>query len=730
LDSELSASSSSADDADSYGGRTETRDNLREPPVWLGYAMALAITASAIGLRRWLDVLGEGIVPFALFYPAVLLCTLFGGLGPGLLSLCLCTLAASLLWLKPIGLLAASGYGFVNFGLFVVTSGSIVLIAHLLRSAHTRLRQSELRLSLAQDVGRIGIWELDLKSGDLWWSPMFFEVTGIHRDLPPSIDAFIERIEPADRKYATAALEAARSGQAKLDVQFRFKREDGETIWLAGRAELFRDAHGRPSRLVGINYDATSSRTMASEHSRAHALLETFFASLPGAAYAKDAEGRILLGNPGFAEAVGRSPDEYLGKTDLEFLRDEEHARAIMAHDRSVLSEGVSQQVEEDLILPDGRLTHWISIKTPFGNVEGHPEGLVGMSLDMTERRKAEMRLRFLADEVDHRAKNLLAVVQSIVRLTKSEDVETFRSALEGRLRALARAHSLLAANRWEGANLATLVKEELAPFALGGEDRINISGPSVTLEPNASQALAMILHELAVNAVRHGALSVEAGGLTVSWQLAERGGQTHLSLAWTEANGPPVSAPERQGFGSTAIRGAIQHQLDGAIDCDWAPSGLTCTIDFPLKGHTIADERPASQAAELRPGIARRPREGELNDKRVLILDDEVLLALTMKEMVEKLGCEAIGPANNVESALSLIGEGGPDVAILDVNLSGTSSAPVAQALRGLGIPFIYCTGYPDPVQQIAPDLQAPILSKPADEAELGAALKQAVEG
>lgn len=712
-----------------FAGTKERMGLLSQRPAWQAYLFALGITAAAIGLRRSLDVLGEGVAPFILFFPAVLACTLVGGLGPGLLSLAACSVAVTVLWLEPGELFRSGSFGVINLALYVLTSLLIIFVAHFLRSAYQRLRQGEQRLKMAQEVGRIGIWDLDLKSGSLWWSPSFYEVVGIKPAQPPSIEAVLERIDPADRDRAYEAFDKARRGLNRLDLEFRFHKDDGTTIWLASRAELFSDAKGNPSRLLGINFDATPIRVMASERDQANALLQTFFDSLPGAAYAKDTQGRILMGNPGFAEAIGHSPETFLGRTDLENIRDKDHARTIIAHDQAVISAGVSQQLEEDLLLPNGQLTHWLSIKTPFKDAEGTIQGIVGISFDITERRKAQQRLRFLVDEVDHRAKNLLGVVQSIVRLTKADDIAGFKTALTGRIQALARTHILLAANRWEGADLSTLVHEELAPFGRIGASQIKISGPSINLGPDASQALAMALHELAINAAMHGALSVENGALEVAWHLTENGNDRSLELEWTETRGPSIVARKKPGFGSTAIRGAIEHQLGGEVKLDWTPSGLKCRMAFPLEQRLASDQsindkpRTRGHTAQVADG-----HDVDLKDKRVLILDDEPLIAITLTEIVEGLGCKVAGPAREANAAIDLIKQQAPDVAVLDVNLAGATSAPVAHALRALGIPFIYCTGYAEPGTQIEAGLQAEMLTKPIDPADLKVALGRAV--
>ncbi|MFO6447016.1 PAS domain-containing protein [Erythrobacter sp. NE805] len=709
-----------------YRGLAEPAGFLSHRTTWTSYGLAVALTGAVVVLRRWLDSYSEGIVPFAVFFPAVLVCTLFGGVGPGVLSLALAAAAATFFWLEPIGSLTLTGPSFVSLLLFVLSNAVNIYVADRLRKAHDRLRQSEARLSLSQDVGRIGIWDLDLRTGALWWSRSFHEVTGIAVTEPPSIEGVMRRIHPADHARAVQALDDARRGNDRLDIEFRFNRDDGATIWLAGRAELFRDAQGRPTRLLGINFDATPIRTAESERDRANALLRTFFESLPGAAFAKDVEGRYLLGNPIFAAAVGHTEESFAGRTDLELLADKEQARALMANDRAVMEGGKARQLEEGLLLPNGEMSYWLGVKAPFFDADGQPQGIMGISLDVTDRRKAEERLRFLADEVDHRAKNLLGVVLSLVRLTKVDDVKAFKAAVSGRIEALARAHALLAANRWQGVHVDTLLREEIAPFGRVGSERIQLAGPSVLLEPNAAQALAMAVHELAINAAMYGALSVESGCLSVAWEIE---GSDALVLEWRETGGPEVAPPAAPGFGSTAIRGAIEHQLSGTFDLTWAPSGLTCRIAFPLAGNAApgpgtADPASSGEREATRPAAAKV----ELAGKRVLVVEDEALIALTLVDALREMGCEVAGPASTVAAALELARADRPDLAVLDVNLAGTGSAPVAQALRSEGVPYVYCTGYAEPALQIAPELRAAMLTKPIDPAALESALRVAL--
>lgn len=215
-----------------------------------------------------------------------------------------------------------------------------------------------------------------------------------------------------------------------------------------------------------------------------------------------------------------------------------------------------------------------------------------GLAQREAERQEALERERVLAMEVDHRAKNALTVAQSLVRLTRAETIQEYIAKVQGRIAALARGHRLLADNRWEGADLREILIDELAPF--GG--RIRVEGPPVRLLASAVQPVCLILHELAANAVHHGALSVEAGRVEVHWsQASEADG---LRIRWCEMGGPPVTAPatpEKKGLGSRLIKGTAVDQLGAEINVEWAIAGLCMTMTMPSGSFSMAPDPAVS---------------------------------------------------------------------------------------------------------------------------------------
>lgn len=205
-----------------------------------------------------------------------------------------------------------------------------------------------------------------------------------------------------------------------------------------------------------------------------------------------------------------------------------------------------------------------------------------GVTVDITDQKQAQERQLLLTREVEHRARNLLAVVQSMLRLTKAKTIEGYMAAVEGRIGALSRAHMLLSECRWEGAFLRRLVDEELNHYRDGRSNAISAEGPDLLLESSRAQTIALALHELATNAAKHGALATPSGRLELNWK---REGD-RLQLDWTEIGGPAVRAPKSVGYGVEVISASIQH-LGGKVAFDWRPEGMHCKLSVPLTEQT-----------------------------------------------------------------------------------------------------------------------------------------------
>jgi two-component sensor histidine kinase len=244
-----------------------------------------------------------------------------------------------------------------------------------------------------------------------------------------------------------------------------------------------------------------------------------------------------------------------------------------IASDRSL------ESFEIECDLPEiGRRTLLLNA-CPFA-VPGSSARLALLSFhDITAHKKGEERMRMLAHEVDHRAKNQLAILQAMVHFTQGDTPSAIKAAIEGRIRALSNAHTLLAQSRWTGADMRSLVNEELSPYYREGTSRAVVHGPNLVLQPQTAQLIAMVLHELATNAAKYGALSIPEGRVKIEWLHAVNG---KLILRWTETDGPLVTPPSRQGFGTRLLHQVVRAQLNGETRFDWRAEGLACEIEIP----------------------------------------------------------------------------------------------------------------------------------------------------
>lgn len=350
----------------------------------------------------------------------------------------------------------------------------------------------------------------------------------------------------------------------------------------------------------------------------------------------------------------------------------------------------------------------WVEAKgRGIFDADGKCVRVVGTAVDITERKEAEARQVLLAREVDHRARNALAVIQSIIRLTRGISVEEYVAAIEGRIKALARAHTLLSDSRWEGADLATLAGEELDPYRAA--DKVVIEGPDISLHPSTAQGLALALHELATNAAKHGALSSVNGKLSLTWQLRPEA----LVLHWEEIGGPPVVEPAARSFGLRVIRASIEQQLSGEVKFDWEPRGLRCDFSIPRRDMMKPRHFPGTaKVAQLHGGangmrIAGKPR--------VLLVEDEALVAMMIQECLAEFGYQVLGPIGTASEAAARAKETQFEAAVLDINLGDGAVYPIADMLAARGVPFVFITGYD--ADSIEPRFRKiPILQKPIE--------------
>src|SRR6187551_263801 len=295
-------------------------------------------------------------------------------------------------------------------------------------------------------------------------------------------------------------------------------------------------------------------------------------------------------------------------------LHPEDREAVITAHSAATdPKKRAPYDVEYRTVGKEDGIIRWVAAKgRGIFDAQGRCIRIAGTAIDITKRKQAEERQLLLAREVDHRARNALAVVQAIMRLTRGTTPANYVKAVEGRIKALSQAHSLLSQSRWQGADITRMVEEELAPYRVAGSSQVSISGPTVLLAPDRAQTVALTLHELATNSAKYGALSCREGHLNVDWQLD--GGM--IKLNWREAGGPPTQVPKTHGFGTKIINATVK-QMGGDVVLDWRPNGLHCLLSIPT------DDKPIQANGSLiRETDKPRPILSP-DAKRILLVED-----------------------------------------------------------------------------------------------------------
>ncbi len=373
-------------------------------------------------------------------------------------------------------------------------------------------------------------------------------------------------------------------------------------------------------------------------------------------------------------------------------------------------------------IRPDDGRTVWVRVAGVMARgPDGSPQSVTGIVGDVTQRKTEEEQRKTLMAELDHRVKNVLATVQSLAVQTarRTTSLDAFLQNFGGRLKAMASANELLTAARWRGAAIDHLAAAELGALAPG---QTAWEGPELFLTPRAANALALGLHELAANAVKFGALSMETGRVDLRWARRPSGG---FELTWTESGGPTVKAPVRRGFGSTLLEQVTGRELNGEATIEYAPAGVIARLRSGAAAIAPRPETvPVAPSARIPEAALPTSNVTSLRDARVLIVEDAVLLAMELETGLSDAGARIIGPAYELEEAMALLDQ--PiDAAVLDANLNGHSVTPVAEALAKRKIPFVFATGYGETLG--APGgFEAPVIRKPYDVTQVAAALAE----
>jgi PAS domain S-box-containing protein len=378
---------------------------------------------------------------------------------------------------------------------------------------------------------------------------------------------------------------ALTQGRAVWGCEAILERTDGSRTPIIPYPKPLRDGNGSIVGTVNMTIDISEhKKTELALVERNTQLALAGKVALVGS-YAYDVDADAMRVSEGYAAIHGLP--EGTAETTRSAWRTRVHPEDVgqvkRLRSRALRDRACEQNLEYRIVCPDHGV-RWIESRSFISyNSDGSAQQVIGVNIDVTERKRIEEHQRVLVAELDHRVKNSLATIGAVVShtLDASSSMADFATALDGRIQSMARTHELLSANRWEGISVAELVRREMAPYAT--RSNTEIIGPEVILKAEAGQAMAMVLHELATNAAKYGALSAQIGRVSIRWQQRSNGQpRSSLVLEWQEVGGPWVSAPEKVGFGTHTIRDLIAYEFGGTVDLAFAPEGVQCRLELP----------------------------------------------------------------------------------------------------------------------------------------------------
>jgi len=527
-------------------------------------------------------------------------------------------------------------------------------------------------------------------------------------DIKPQFtkDEFIQHVTPL------------RKGEVANQLfETQHQRKDGSVYDVAVQVQFF-------PGIENLFYASISDITDRKRAEEAQAHLAAIVSCSSEAIISKTLDGTIKSWNNGAEKIFGYSAEEMIGKS----------IRLLIPADRQNEEEDILAQIsraeqvnnyETVRLCKGGREVDVSVTVSPIFDSAGKIVGASKIAHDISDRKLAEAREQLLMGEVNHRAKNMLTLVQVIARQTAANDAHTFAQRFDERILALSASHDVLVNSYWQNVPLDELVRSQLGHFQDIFGARIKLSGPSLKITAPAAQAIGMALHELATNAAKYGALSNEDGTIEIDWKLDGSGvSEQRLLLDWIERGGPEVTKPSRNGFGSTVIDQILEASINGDVNMDWLPTGLACHVSCPAE--KVLDNLEISSQQSR---VASRTGQSSASDsRRILVVEDEILIGMEIAEILKAAGFEIFGPVATAAGALAILENEMCDAAVLDINLGKETSAPIAKLLSETGTPYLSISGRS---REDRPDIfsDSPHLAKPIQSALLVKELGQLLE-
>jgi PAS domain S-box-containing protein len=489
------------------------------------------------------------------------------------------------------------------------------------KQTEAALEQSEARLLDALAAGQVIAFEWNALSGQSRRSENATTILGPEPVVvEPRCNDFFSQVHADDRDAFRAQIRQLRPARPGYAICFRFCCRDGREVWLEEEARGEFDAQDKLLRVKGLTRDITErKRAELALAERTLQLTLAGKAALVGS-YSYTIGTDTVQVSEGFAALHGLP--EGTRETSQRAWRKRVHAedleRVEVRRERAFRERRGEYELEYRIVR-DGEV-RWIESRSFIAYAtDGSPHRVVGVNIDVTERKHAEQHRNVLNAELDHRVKNVLATVGAIVRHTQhsTPSMTDFVAALEQRIESLAGTHELLSHSNWRGVSLAHVVAREFAPYA---GDNAEISGPSVTLKAEAAQAVAMVLHELTTNSAKYGAFSTQEGRVLLRWRWQQKPAMDRLVVDWQEIGGPRIAPRPRTGYGTSVIRELIPFELGGAVDLAFACDGLRCRLEIPAEwtssGSVLAsDARGVVDEPPWQFLIARQPIPQTLKD-------------------------------------------------------------------------------------------------------------------